>query len=71
MIESENQYRVTQDRERRFARLVERLEHGEAQSIPGEVPALRQAKPDAARSVLQELREELQEWEARQWSPSP
>ena len=66
MIANENQYRVTQGRERKFARLVKRLESGEAQSIPGEIPALRQAKLDAARSVWQELREELQEWEASQ-----
>ena len=64
MIENENQYRVTQERERTFSRLVKRLESGEAQGAPGEDPAIRQAKLDATRSVLQELREEIQEWEA-------
>ena len=64
MIENENQYRVTQERERSFSRLVKRLESGEAQGAAGEDPALRQAKLDATRSVLQELREEIQEWEA-------
>ena len=64
MIENENQYRVTQERERAFSRLVKRLESGEAQGAPGEDPAIRQAKLDATQSVQQELREEIREWEA-------
>ena len=64
MIENENQYRVTQERERTFSRLVKRLESGEAQGAPDEDPAIRQAKLDATRSVLQELQEEIQKWEA-------
>ena len=68
MIENENQYRVTQERERTFSRLVKRLESGEAQGATSEDPAIRQAKLDATRSVLQELREEIREWEA---SPRP
>ena len=64
MIENETQYRVTQERERTFSQLVERLESGEAQGIPGEDPAISRAKLDASRSVLQELREEIQEWES-------
>ena len=65
MIENEKQYRVTQERVRTFSRLVDRMESGEAQSIPDEDPAIRQAKVNAARSILQELREELQDWESR------
>ena len=65
MIENEKQYRVTQERVRTFARLVDRMQSGEAQSIPDEDPAIRQAKVNAARSILQELREELQDWESR------
>ena len=65
MIENEKQYRVTQERVRTFSRLVDRMESGETQSIPEEDPAIRQAKVDAARSILQELREELQDWESR------
>ncbi len=68
MIENEKQYRVTQERVRTFSRLVDRMESGEAQSIPDEDPAIRQAKVNAARSILQELQEELQDWESR---PSP
>ena len=64
MIENETQYRVAQERERTFSQLVERLESGEAQGIPGEDPAISRAKLDASRSVLQELREEIQEWES-------
>ncbi len=64
MIENETQYRVTQERERTFSQLVERLENGEAQGIPSEDPAISRAKLDASRSVLQELREEIQEWES-------
>ena len=65
MIENEKQYRVTQERVRTFSQLVDRMESGEAQSIPDEDPAIRQAKVNAARSILQELREELQDWESR------
>ena len=65
MIENEKQYRVTQERVRTFSRLVDRMESGEAQSIPDEDPAIRQAKVNAARSILEELREELQDWESR------
>ncbi len=64
MIENETQYRVTQERERTFSQLVERLETDEAQGIPGEDPAITTAKLDASRSVLRELREEIQEWES-------
>ena len=65
MIENEEQYRVTQAKEQTFSQLVERIESGEAHSIPGENPTIRQAKMAAARSVLQELRDELQAWESR------
>ena len=65
MIENEKQYRVTQERVRTFSLLVDRMESGEAQGIPDEDPAMRQAKVNAARSILQELREELQDWESR------
>ena len=65
MIENEKQYRVTQERVRTFSRLVDRMESGEAQSISDEDPAIRHAKVNAARSILQELREELQDWESR------
>lgn len=64
MIENENQYRVTQAHAHTFTRLVKRLESGEAQGPPGEDPVIRQTKLAATRSVLQELREEIQEWEA-------
>ncbi len=64
MIENEEQYRVTQEKARTFSRLVERMESGEADSIPGENPAIRKAKMDAALSILQELKDELQAWEA-------
>ena len=64
MIENETQYRVTQERERTFSQLVERLENDEAQDIPDEDLAITKAKLDASRSVLQELREEIQEWES-------
>ena len=63
MIENEEQYRVTQEKEQTFSQLVKRMESGEAHSIPGENPTIRQAKMDATQSILQELREELQEWE--------
>lgn len=65
MIENEEQYRVTQAKEQTFFQLVERMESGEAHSIPGENSTIRQAKMDAARSILQELRDELQAWESR------
>ena len=65
MIENEEQYRVTQAKEQSFSQLVERMESGEAHSVPGENPTIRQAKMDAARSILQELRDELQAWESR------
>ena len=65
MIENEEQYRVTQERERTFSQLVQRMETEEAQSIPGENPVIRQAKLDATRSILQELQEELRDWESR------
>ena len=65
MIENEEQYRVTRERERTFSQLVQRMESEEAQSIPGENPAIRQAKLDATRSILQELQEELRDWESR------
>lgn len=66
MIRNEEQYRVTQDKEKQFARLVERMESDRAQSIADEDPTIRQAKLDATHSILQELREELKEWESRQ-----
>ena len=66
MIRNEEQYRVTQGKEKQFARLVERMESGTAQSIADEDSIIRQAKLDAARSILQELREELKEWESGQ-----
>ncbi len=65
MIENEEQYRVTQEREQTFSQLVHRMETEEAQSILGENPVIRQAKLDATRSILQELREELRDWESR------
>ena len=65
MIENEEQYRVTQEREQAFSQLVQRMETKEAQSIPGENPVIRQAKLDATRSILQELQEELRDWESR------
>ena len=65
MIENEAQYRVTQEREKTFALLVKRMESGAAQSINGEDLAIRRAKVDATRSILQELREELQAWESK------
>ena len=68
MIENEQQYRVTQEREKTFRLLIERMESGEAQSINGEDPAISRAKIDATRSILQELREELHAWES---SPQP
>ena len=64
MIENEKQYLVTQDRERQFAQLVERMENGDDDRPPGEYPIIRQAKLDSARSILQELREEIQAWES-------
>lgn len=66
MIENEEQYRVTQERERTFSLLVERMESGAAESIADEDPTISKAKMDATRSILQELREELKEWESRQ-----
>ena len=66
MIRNEEQYRVTQGKEKQFARLVERMESGTAQSIADEDPTIHQAKLDAAHSILQELREELIEWESSQ-----
>ena len=66
MIENEEQYRVTQERERTFSQLVERVESGAAESIADEDPTISKAKMDATRSILQELREELKEWESRQ-----
>ena len=65
MIENEQQYRVTQERERTFSQLVERMENGTAQSVLDENPVIRQAKMDATRSILRELREELQAWESK------
>ena len=65
MIENEEQYRVTRERERTFSQLVQRMESEEAQSIPGENPVIRQAKLDATRSILQELQEELRDCESR------
>lgn len=65
MIENEEQYRVTQEREQAFSQLVRRMETEAAQSIPGENPVIRQAKLDATRSILQELQEELRDWESR------
>ena len=65
MIESEQQYRVTQERERAFSQLVERMENGTAQSTLDEDRAIRRAKMDATRNILQELREELQAWESK------
>ena len=64
MVANENQYRVTQERARQFARLVSRMESGAAQRIPGESPAISQVKLDAAKSVLRDLRQELEDWEA-------
>ena len=64
MIANENQYRVTQERARQFDRLVARMESGDAQRIPGESPAISQVKLDAAKSVLRDLRQELEDWEA-------
>ena len=66
MIRNEEQYEVTQGKEKQFARLVERMESDTAQSIADEDPIIRQAKLDATRSILQELREELKEWESTQ-----
>lgn len=66
MIRNEEQYEVTQGKEKQFARLVERMESDTAQSIADEDPVIRQAKLDATRSILQELREELKEWESTQ-----
>ena len=70
MIANENQYRVTQERARQFARLVARMKSGDAQSIPGELPAIRQGKLDAAKSVLQDLQQELEDWEAMRPKPT-
>ena len=70
MIANENQYRVTQERAHQFARLVARMESGEAQRIPGELPAISQAKLDAAKSVLQDLQQELEDWEAIRPKPT-
>ena len=64
MIENEKQYLVTQDRERQFAQLVKRMENGDDDRTPGEHPIIRQAKLDSTRSILQELREEIQAWES-------
>ena len=65
MIENDEQYRVTLERDKTFSLLVKRMESGEATSIDGEDPVIRRAKMDATRSILQELREELQAWESR------
>ena len=70
MIQNEQQYQVTQDKEKQFAQLAERMESDTAETIANEDPAIRQAKLDATLSILQELREELQEWESRQ-RPDP
>ena len=59
MIANDTQRQVTEDRERTFARLVERMENGDAESIPDEPSVFRKAKLDATKSVLQELRDEL------------
>ena len=60
MIANENQYRVTKEQERKFAR----LESGGAPSVANEPPAIRQAKLDAAKSVLRDLRQEIKDWDA-------
>ena len=64
MIANENQYQVTKEQERKFARLVARLESGGAPSVANEPPAIRQAKLDAAKSVLGDLRQEIKDWDA-------
>ena len=65
MIANENQYRVTRQWEREFAQLVQYMESDEADTTPRESPVLRRAKLEAAKSTLDELRQELREWESR------
>ena len=64
MIANENQYQVTKEQERKFTRLVARLESGSATSVSNELPAIRQAKMDATNSVLRDLRQEIKDWDA-------
>ena len=66
MIENEKQYQVTQEKEKQFAQLLDRMESDTAESIADEDPIIRQAKLDSTRSILQELREELKDWESGQ-----
>ena len=65
MIANENQYKVTRQWEQEFARLVEYMESDEADTIPRDSPVLRRAKLEAAKSTLEELRQELRDWESR------
>ena len=65
MIANENQYQVTREWERDFAQLVEYMESAEADTTPRDSPVLRRAKLEAARSTLDELRQELRDWESR------
>ena len=64
MIENERQYQVTLDREASFSQLLERMESGNNESVTDVHPAIRQAKLDATRSILQELREDIEKWES-------
>lgn len=65
MIANETQYQVTRQWEQEFAQLVEYMESDEADTTPQESPVLRQAKLEAAKSTLEELRQELRDWESR------
>ena len=66
MINDQHEYEVTKERELQFALLVHRMKTGEAKTIPGEAEWIRQAKLESAESILQDLQDEIAEWEAAQ-----
>ena len=64
MINDQHEYEVTKERALQFAVLIHRMKTGEAKAIPGEAKWIRQAKLESAESVLQDLQDEIAEWEA-------
>ena len=63
MIRNEAQRKTTESKEKAFSRLIERMENGDDQAAENEDPRIRRDELEAARSVRDELRDELRQWD--------
>ncbi len=64
MIKNERQYRITKNQAGRFSDTLEDLKRRSKESLEGTHPLIARAQEDALRSQLEDLEEQLREYES-------